>query len=97
MTAAASPLRPQVLRVASVWGTTVLGTRSYSEHVVFATDPRGREYLWIGGAKPIHDVVPGSDTEAFDAGIASITPLVLDLSSSEGESYTRTLVASALA
>ena len=26
-----------------------------------------------------HDLVAGSDTEAFDAGAASVTPLTLDL------------------
>lgn len=60
---------------------TVLGSRLYAESVVFSTDPRGREYLWIGGAAPTHEHVHGSDTEAFDQGVASLTPLVLDLTS----------------
>lgn len=59
---------------------TRIGSRLYTEDVVFRDDPRGREYLWIGGAGVRHDHVPGSDTEAFDEGVVSITPLTLDLS-----------------
>jgi 5'-nucleotidase len=59
---------------------TCLGARLYEEDVDYRLDPRGREYLWIGGAGSVrHDHVPGSDTEAFDAGVASVTPLSLDL------------------
>jgi 5'-nucleotidase len=58
---------------------TRIGARLYAEEVVFRKDPRGREYLWIGGAGVRHDQVPGSDTEAFDEGWASVTPLTLDL------------------
>ncbi len=47
---------------------------------IYRRDPRGREYLWIGGAGEVrHDLVPGSDTEAYDEGAASVTPLSLDL------------------
>ncbi len=60
---------------------TTLGSRLYVEEVTFAKGPRGLEFLWIGGAPKPHDPIPGSDTEAFDAGYASLTPLVLDLSS----------------
>jgi 5'-nucleotidase len=59
---------------------TCLGSRLYTEDVDYRKDPRGREYLWLGGAGEVrHDAVPGSDTEAYDAGIASVTPLSLDL------------------
>ena len=59
---------------------TCLGARLYTEEVDYRIDPRGREYLWIGGGGAVrHDHVPGSDTEAFDAGVASVTPLTLDL------------------
>lgn len=60
--------------------TTVTGARLYTEQVTFQTDPRGREFLWIGGAPAHHGLAPGSDTEAFDHGDASLTPLLLDLS-----------------
>jgi 5'-nucleotidase len=58
---------------------TRLGRRIYRDEVEFRTDPRGREYLWIGGPGAAHEAVAGSDTEAFDEGVVGITPLVLDL------------------
>lgn len=58
---------------------TRLGTRTYDEGVEFRRDPRGREYLWIGGPGVSHEAVVGSDTEAFDGGVVGVTPLVLDL------------------
>lgn len=60
---------------------TRLGSRLYSEDVVYRRDPRGLEYLWIGGAGVRHDRVAGSDTEAFDASEVSVTPLTQDLTS----------------
>jgi 5'-nucleotidase len=58
---------------------TVLGSRLYADQVVHAQDPRGRDYLWIGGAPERHEEIPGSDTEAHEQGHASLTPLILDL------------------
>jgi 5'-nucleotidase len=58
---------------------TRLGRRIYRDEVEFRRDPRGREYLWIGGPGADHRPLPGSDTEAFDEGVVGITPLVLDL------------------
>jgi 5'-nucleotidase len=58
---------------------TRLGRRIYRDEVEFRRDPRGREYLWIGGPGAAHEPFPGSDTDAFDAGAVGITPLVLDL------------------
>jgi len=63
--------------------TTRLGARLYAEEVIYREDPRGHEYLWIGGGRARHDHVHGSDTEAFDEGAASVTPLTLDLASPE--------------
>jgi len=59
---------------------TKLGARLYTESVIFREDPRGHEYLWIGGGGVRHDHVHGSDTEAFDEGAVGVTPLTLDLS-----------------
>jgi len=59
--------------------STVLGRRTYENDVVFRTDPRGGEYLWIGGSNAVHHDAPGSDTEAYDAGVVGVTPLGLDL------------------
>jgi 5'-nucleotidase len=58
---------------------TRLGSRIYTDEVEFRKDPRGREYLWIGGAGASHRPVVGSDTEAYDEGVVGVTPLVLDL------------------
>lgn len=71
---------------------TVLGARLYAEQVTFAQDPRGREYLWIGGAQPTHRHVGDSDTAAFDEGVASLTPLMLDLTSHADEALAASLV-----
>jgi len=59
---------------------TRLGARLYSEDVIFRKNPRGEEYLWIGGAPLRHDHVAGSDTDAHDHGMISVTALSLDLS-----------------
>jgi 5'-nucleotidase len=58
---------------------TRLGTRIYQDMVDFRRDPRGREYLWLAGPGVRHERDPGSDTDAYDEGVASITPLLLDL------------------
>lgn len=58
---------------------TRLGARIYDEIVDFRRDPRGREYLWLGGPGVRHERDAGTDTDAYDDGAASITPLILDL------------------
>lgn len=60
---------------------TVLGRRLYDDGVIYRRDPRGREYLWIGGSNVRHDETLGTDTGAWEAGFASLTPLTLDLAS----------------
>jgi 5'-nucleotidase len=56
---------------------TTIGRRIYGEGVDFRTDPRGREYLWIGAPGVRHDVEPGTDTEAFDRGEVGVSSLPL--------------------
>jgi len=63
---------------------TRLGTRIYEERVEFRKDPYQHEYLWLGGPGVRHEKNPGTDTDAYDEHVASITPLVLDLTSYEG-------------
>ena len=65
---------------------TRLGARIYEEIVDFRVDPRGREYLWLGGPGVRHERNEGTDTDAYDDGFASITPLVLDLTSAPDHS-----------
>ena len=58
---------------------TRLGSRLYEEVIDIRLDPRGREYMWVGGPGVRHEPEPGTDTDAFDDGAASLTPLLLDL------------------
>jgi 5'-nucleotidase len=62
---------------------TRLGRRIYSEGVIERLDPRGRKYYWIGGEPPIWHPGEGTDFEAIEAGLISITPLHLDLTHHE--------------
>lgn len=57
---------------------TVLGRRIYHDEVTVRSDPRGKEYFWIGGPGAHHEPMDGSDTEAVDAGFVSVTPLILE-------------------
>ncbi len=63
---------------------TRLGARIYEEVVDFRRDPRGREYLWLGGPGVRHNPEPGTDTDAYDDHAASITPLLLDMTDGAG-------------
>ncbi len=63
---------------------TKTGARLYEEVVDFRIDPRGREYVWLAGPGVTHEANQGSDTEANDEGVASLTPLVLDLTAPAG-------------
>jgi 5'-nucleotidase len=58
---------------------TQLGRRLYDDEVIYRNDPRNREYLWIGGTRVRHEGDDGTDTVAWDKGIASLTPLTLVL------------------
>ena len=59
--------------------STILGTRLWTETVEARVDPRGRAYYWIGGRGAHHEHIAGSDTEAFDNRMASVTVLGLEL------------------
>ena len=58
---------------------TFLGRRVYRDQVDVRQDLRGRSYYWIGGPEESATDVPGSDCSAVLEGLASITPLDLDL------------------
>jgi 5'-nucleotidase len=62
---------------------TRLGRRIYSEGVIERLDPRGRKYYWIGGDPPVWSPEEGSDFDAVQEGLISITPLHLDLTHHE--------------
>jgi 5'-nucleotidase len=71
---------------------TRLGARIYEELVDFRRDPRGREYLWLGGPGVRHEREAGTDTDAYDDGAASITPLLLDLTAPGDRALAEALV-----
>lgn len=71
---------------------TRLGARLYEEVIDIRTDPRGREYMWLGGPSVRHEHDEGSDTDAYDEGFASITPLVLDLTTPDDGGVTDRLI-----
>lgn len=59
---------------------TRAGRHSYGADVIEKEDPRGRKYYWIGGTGYEHVNEPGTDvTTVHDEQLASITPLVIDL------------------
>jgi 5'-nucleotidase len=62
---------------------TKLGRRLYRDDVHVRDDPREQPYYWIGGGEAGIAEVPGSDCEAAYAGLAAITPLMLDLTAHE--------------
>lgn len=58
---------------------TALGRRVYADTLTRRTDPRGREYFWIGGGASQWSGREDSDFRAIRAGFISVTPLHLDL------------------
>jgi 5'-nucleotidase len=58
---------------------TRLGSRTYRDTLVRKTDPRGRDYYWIGGEDPVWEGRAGSDFQAVEEGFVSVTPMRLDL------------------
>jgi 5'-nucleotidase len=76
---------------------TRLGARLYEEIIVVRQDPRGRDYMWLGGPGVTHEPDEGSDTDAYDACAASITPLLLDLTAPDDGGVTDRVVAALVA
>jgi 5'-nucleotidase len=61
------------------FAATATGERRYSTEVHQRSDPRGRDYFWIGGARVTMADLPGSDCNALRDGQVSVTPLGDDL------------------
>jgi 5'-nucleotidase len=76
---------------------TRLGQRRYEDAAEFRTDPRGGEYLWLGGSRAIHGEAAGSDTEAYDQGAVGVTPLSLEMWDSAQQHVVERIAASAFA
>jgi 5'-nucleotidase len=56
-----------------------LGERRYAPLVSLRTDPRGREYFWLGGEHAEFMPLDGSDGPAVEEGWATVTPIHPDL------------------
>ncbi len=69
------------LPLAEITGTAItrLGKRIYHQMTVERVDPRGKKYYWIGGGEPDWEREEGTDLDAIDRKMVSITPLHLDL------------------
>jgi len=76
---------------------TTLGRRLYQDEVIYRNDPRGLEYLWIGGSDAKHERRDGTDTDAYESGLASVTPLTLDLTAHDHQPLAGDVVAAARA
>ena len=61
---------------------TRLGKRIYNDTVIERVDPRGHSYYWIGGNGVSHEAVAGTDFFAVENNHISITPLDIDVTSS---------------
>ncbi len=61
---------------------TTLGVRHYKDIVIHKTDPRGLPYYWIGG-RPKWKATPGSDFDAIQRGVVSISPLRMNFTDTE--------------
>jgi 5'-nucleotidase len=61
---------------------TSLGMRQYKDVIIRKTDPRGKNYYWIGG-RPKWKSTPGSDFAAIQKKVISITPLRLNFTDSD--------------
>ncbi len=69
----------------AVRGTRVtrLGTRFYEDDIIRKTDPRGRDYFWVGGTDPQWEPEPDTDFAALADGYVSLTPVLTDLTDRE--------------
>ena len=67
--------------LSGIGGTRItrLGKRIYHQMTVERVDPRGKKYYWIGGGEPDWEREEGTDLDAIDRNMISITPLHLDL------------------
>jgi 5'-nucleotidase len=95
---AAGPLRPtpDIIERASAQravAVTRLGRRDYHDAVEERVDPMGRPYYWIGGPPQHLHGHEGDDTYATSKGIASVTPLELDLTAPDASAARRLVTA----
>lgn len=58
---------------------TRMGRRNYQDEIIERVDPRGLRYYWIGGSAPSHHPEEGTDFEAIEKLMISVTPLQRDI------------------
>ena len=58
---------------------TRLGRRHKAQPVVASRNPRGETVYWIGAAGSAREAGPGTDFNALERGVVSVTPLQVDL------------------
>jgi len=58
---------------------TKLGSRVYNDLIIKKTDPRGKDYFWIGGGEPGWSYEENTDFAAVTDGYISVSPLSVDL------------------
>ncbi len=63
---------------------TRLGSRIFRDVVVEKTDPRGKNYYWIGGEAPTWEHDEASDFVAVSERYVSVTPLTFELTDYKG-------------
>jgi 5'-nucleotidase len=54
------------------------GMRYYTNDITKRTDPRGKDYYWLGGAYSGFEQDPRSDCAALEQGKVAITPITID-------------------
>lgn len=70
-----------------------LGDREYHDAVDVRQDPRGGEYLWIGGPNaPTHGTRPNTDALLANDDFVTITPLRLDVTLTSQTTFVESLV-----
>ena len=70
---------------------TRLGNREYNDSFIKQTDPRGRDYYWIGGGDPSWTPSTNSDFNAVSENYVSVTPLLMDLTDDRQIGFLKTL------
>jgi 5'-nucleotidase len=66
--------------IEGIWVTRI-GHKRYIPDVEKRTDPRGREYYWMGTGNPQYRDEPGTDVAAVRRGASSLTPFAFTLNS----------------
>lgn len=69
---------------------TRLGARQYQDIVIHKTDPRGKPYYWLGGRAKWKNT-KGTDYEAVQRGVVSISPLRLNFTDTDALTRLKTL------